>query len=186
MKPYISLDVETTSIDPEEGQVLEIGAVIDDWETPVENLPRFQCYVLPEGCIYGNPFALSMHPKILRRIATAAVGYNYHSENDVALEFRRWVLTENGPIQKKLTMAGKNFGSFDRQFLRRLPRWEELVPMQHRSIDPGNLYWEPCIDEGLPDLKTCMDRANIPGPVPHTAVEDALIVVKLIRKWANR
>jgi len=42
---YVSLDIETTGLNPENCQVLEIGAVIDDGTTPIEDCPTFQCYV---------------------------------------------------------------------------------------------------------------------------------------------
>jgi hypothetical protein len=138
--------------------------------------------------VVGSPFALSMHPTILRRIATKEEGFRYFAPDRVAAFFTAW-LQERGlkPCEHHVTVAGKNFASFDRQFLKRLPHWEEYVKTQHRSIDPGNLYWDPRVDtQGLPSAKTCMERAAIPGEVAHTAVEDALIVVKLIRRWFER
>lgn len=185
MKPYVSIDIETTGLNPEHHQILEIGAVIDDWLTPVVKLPHFHCYVDNGDTLVGSPYALSMHPTILRRIATREGDYQYLYPQDVAPAFARW-LEMYGilPRLRHLTVGGKNFASFDRQFLRRLPGWDEMVPMQHRSIDPGNLYWNPLLDaRGLPDAKTCMERAGIHGKVEHTAVADALVVVKLIRRW---
>lgn len=187
-KPFVSLDLETTGLDDMTCQILEVGAVIDDWESPLEKLPRFHCYV-DNGQVFGEPYALSMHPKILRYIATNGK----ESEEDIAIlkpddvtvHFLQW-LVANGltPRKQHLTMAGKNFASFDRNFLRNLPNWEELVITQHRIIDPGNLFWDPSVDlHGLPDTKTCMQRAGISGEVAHTAVEDAIIVTRLIRWW---
>ena len=43
------------------------------------------------------------------------------------------------------------------------------------------MFWRPFEDEELPDSKTCMERAGIDGKVAHTAVEDALAVVRMIR-----
>jgi hypothetical protein len=54
--------------------------------------------------------------------------------------------------------------------------------MNHRTIDPANLFWDPLIDRGLPNTKTCMERAGLDGEVAHTAVEDARVVCKLIRR----
>jgi DNA polymerase III epsilon subunit-like protein len=185
-RPYVSIDIETTGLDPSHDQILEIGAVLDTWDRPVEDLPRFHCYVAHEH-VQGSPYALSMHPTILRRIATKEKGYDYLGPGNVADAFLYWLLDEKiNPQCPRITCAGKNFGSFDRQFLTRLPDWDGTIPMQHRSIDPGNLYWDPRIDRGLPDLKTCMGRAGIGGEVAHTAVEDALVVVKLIRNWEAR
>jgi hypothetical protein len=186
MIPYVSIDIETTGLDPNTCQVLEVGAVIDDWESPIDELPTYHCYVVHEP-IVGSAYALSMHPTILRRIAAREDGYRYLPAGDVGLDFCRW-LCDHGqdPAKRRVSPAGKNFASFDRRFLRRLPDWDQLVPMQHRSIDPGNLYWDPDQDRGLPNTKTCMERAGIPGEVAHTAVADALVVVKLVRIWHRR
>jgi DNA polymerase III epsilon subunit-like protein len=43
------------------------------------------------------------------------------------------------------------------------------------------LYFDLENDDSLPDMKTCMQRAGIDGEVAHTAMEDALVVVKLLR-----
>lgn len=187
-KPFVSLDIETTGLNDFDCQTIEVGAVIDDWETPVEELPSFRCYV-DHGHFYGEPYALSMHPKIFRYIATkgkeSEEGIAILSPDEVAGYFVEWLLSHGlNPVKQHLTMAGKNFASFDRNFLKRLPDWEELVISQHRIIDPGNLFWDPDIDlRGLPNTKTCMERAGIPGEVAHTAVEDAIVVAKLIRYW---
>ncbi|MHC4297959.1 MAG: 3'-5' exonuclease [Planctomycetota bacterium] len=188
MKPYVSIDIETTGLDHDRCQIIEVGAVIDDWTTPFKLLPTFRCYV-DHGEFRGQPFALSLHPKIFRYIATN--GKDAEEEVDIVEPdcvggiFQEW-LGQNGifPHARHITPAGKNFSSFDLQFLNKLPDWEECVPTQHRAADPGNLYWDPRIDlNGLPDTLTCMKRAGLQGEVAHTATEDAMIVVKLIRNW---
>jgi oligoribonuclease (3'-5' exoribonuclease) len=188
MKPYVSIDIETTGLESGVCQVLEVGAVIDDWKRPIDDLPTFHCYVDNGELLLGNPYALSMHPTILRRIASREEGYRYLEPDCVAGVFLQWLLDHDiDPSKQHLTAAGKNFGSFDRQFLEQLPNWKEHVLTQHRCIDPGNLWWDPRVDEkGLPNTKTCMERAGIPGEVAHTAVEDAIVVVKLIRNWYRR
>jgi oligoribonuclease (3'-5' exoribonuclease) len=191
MKPYVSLDIESTGLDDESCQILEVGAVIDDWKTSVEELPTFRCYV-DHGQFVGEPYALSMHPKIFRYIATSGKESDEEitilTPNEVAEHFFDWLIWNDlHPLKHHLTMAGKNYSSMDRNFLRRLPRWTELIKTQHRSIDPGNLYWDPTVDtQGLPSTKTCMERAGIDGEVAHTAVEDAIVVVKLVRYWYDK
>ena len=191
-KPYVSLDIETTGLDDVSHLVLEIGAVIDDWKTPVDELPSFRCYVDNGDMIYGSAYALSMHPKILRYIATRGKESEEHVDilalDEVAAYFVGW-LRDNGldPEKHHLTMAGKNFASFDRNFLKNIPDWDKFVKSQHRVIDPGNLYWDPDVDrQGLPSTQTCMKRAGIPGGVAHTAVKDAIVVVQLVREWYRR
>ena len=193
MKPYVSIDIETTGLDEDTCQVLSVGAVIDDWKSPVEELPMFHCYV-DNGPITGSAYALSMHPKILRAIALD--GSVDEEDMGPVVEvldvtrvtevFHEW-LEHNRmtPYPEKLVVAGKNYGSFDHQFLkRRIPQWKNLIRMKHRFIDPGNLYFDPMIDDCPPDTETCMARAGILGEVAHTALEDAVMVVRLIRYWA--
>jgi len=65
----------------------------------------------------------------------------------------------------------------------KLTNWDKHVRVHHRILDPAALYWQPEIDGvELPDTKTCMERAGIAGDVAHTAVEDARLVARLIRR----
>ncbi len=179
---YVSIDIETTGLNPENCQTLEIGAVIDDGTTAIEDCPTFHCYV-DHGLILGEPYALSMHRTILRRIATREEGYTYLQPWEVACRFRDFLKehgldSENG----RIVVAGKNYASFDARFLRKLTNWDEHVKVRHRILDPAAMYWRPETDGAeLPGMKTCMERAGIGGEVAHTAVEDAQVVVRLIR-----
>jgi len=100
-------------------------------------------------------------------------------EDAVADDFINWVAITCGCelAHNKITAAGKNFSSFDLPFLKKIGTF----PFQHRALDPAVLYYRPLEDEGLPDTKTCMERAGMDGKVAHTAVEDAKAVVQLIR-----
>ena len=84
--PYVSIDIETTGLNPDNCQVLEIGAIIDHGVTPIEDCPTFHGYV-DHGLILGEPFAISMHATILRRIATHEEGYTYLQPSEVATCF---------------------------------------------------------------------------------------------------
>ncbi|MBN2475346.1 MAG: hypothetical protein JXB62_12110 [Pirellulales bacterium] len=80
-------------------------------------------------------------------------------------------------------VAGKNYASFDARFLSKITSWDKHIQVHHRILDPAALYWQPETDGvELPDTKTCMERADIPGEVAHTAVEDARVVALLIRR----
>jgi hypothetical protein len=81
----------------------------------------------------------------------------------------------------KINVAGKNFGNFDSKFLEKLPHHNLLVKFHHRILDPGMLYFDPNEDEILPSTEICMQRAGVGGEVQHTALEDALNVIKLLR-----
>jgi oligoribonuclease len=179
MRRYVSIDIETTGLE-DWCQILEVGAVIDDGG-PLESLARFQCYLIHPQ-IVGQPYALSMHAAILRRIADKEPGFHYWTPAVFVGNFRAWLMG-HGLREDKILAAGKNFASFDLQFLNRLPGFREQIHFKHRFLDPAMKFFRPEIDDGPPDTKTCMERAGIPGDVQHTAIEDALVVIQLLRAF---
>jgi len=179
--PYVSIDLETTGIDPQTCQILEIGAVYDNGKC-VDDLPVFHKYVYHP--IYtGEPFALQMNAKILKRLSSVSADDIQTKvcirTDELAECFRSW-LVGCGWDGTALTPAGKNFASFDRNFLNLLPGWKD-IKLNHRTLDPAMLWWRPAEDDKLPGSQECMNRAGLKGTVAHTAVEDAKMVVKLIR-----
>lgn len=198
MSTYISLDLESTGLDPQSCQIIEIGAVLDDLSksVPLEKLPSFHAYVLPyqgqwvpglgggSNLLTGEPFALAMNHEIISRIAKQEEQYTYLEYEELAEAFAKWVnsLVEDGYLTStKITVAGKNFAGFDKLFLAQVPGWNDYVKIHHRSIDPAVLYWNPMTDQNLPSLEECLKRAGCEKSVSHTAVEDAKDVIRLIR-----
>ena len=180
---YVSVDLETTGLDTQNDQILEFGAIIDDGR-PLEELPRFHRYVRHTR-LEGSPYALWMNREIVGALANEKnyPEYLFTHEPSLIFEFLRF-LDQIGHPKQHVSFAGKNFGTFDLRFLERLPCWAD-VKYRHRIIDPAILYAEPG-DSRLPDMKTCMERAGITGGVAHTAIEDALVVIKLLRhKWTQ-
>lgn len=173
---YVSIDIETTGLDPSWCQVLEIGAVVCqvNFETPVEKLPTF-CRRIDHGRFQGQSYALQMNHAILNRIATG----DAVTPAQAVMDFHDF-LSSYGVDPLAVVFAGKNAALFDLPFLKMLPGWN--VRHKHRVIDPAILYWKPEVDGAvLPDMKTCMHRAGLSGEVAHTAVEDARTVIRLIR-----
>lgn len=182
MKPYVSIDIETTGLSPASCQILEVGAVVDDWKSPIESLPKFHCYV-DQGFYHGEPFALQLNAVILGKLARRKENeefYKFLYPGEVGMALSNF-LTGNKVDAKRVPTAGKNFASFDKQFLERLPHFTEWIRFNHRFYDPSMLYLDFEKDEGIPDTKTCMERAGIGGEVAHTAIEDAIVVIKLMR-----
>lgn len=186
MTKYVSIDIETTGLDPEMCQVLEIGAVIEDWTRPIELLDRWHCYVVHRQ-IVGEPYALSMHGEMLRLIANRDVHSHlrFLEPRQVGLAFRAW-LDGYEITPKSVLAAGKNFASFDRAFLYKLDGFKEAVQFHHRCIDPAMLYWNPDTDDKPPSTEECCRRAGLPTDVAHTAIADAMQVIKLVRHAAER
>ena len=57
-----------------------------------------------------------------------------------------------------ISVAGKNFGTFDKLFLEKLPRWKQVVKFRNRIIDPAILYVDWKNDTALPGLEECKKR----------------------------
>jgi DNA polymerase III epsilon subunit-like protein len=132
-------------------------------------------------------------------------GMQFYKEDQVVEGFYRWlcdndlvdykftdmmVRIENGKSYPALTsktkpvsinVAGKNFASFDKLFLERLPRWQQVIRIRQRIIDPSVIFTNWKDDQTLPNLQTCKERAKIEGIVTHNALEDAWDVIQLLR-----
>ena len=74
---------------------------------------------------------------------------------------------------KNVICLGKNFASFDLQFLKKTNIFNE-VKLSSRSADIGVLF-QMKDDETLPSMKTCMQRSGLDFPegVTHDALQDA-------------
>lgn len=194
MKPYVSIDIETTGLDPDDCQIIQFGAVVDDLVSPLELLPRFEVLVLNRNDEYcGSSFALNMNRDILSRISDTHQKIEKQQAQDLSKfcfqdelgpRFANW-LQSHIPEGGSITVAGKNFSGFDKLFLENI-NFFEFIKVRHRVIDVGSMYWQVSSDGTvLPNLKQCMERAGLEGEVLHTALDDALVVTKLIRKHFN-
>jgi oligoribonuclease (3'-5' exoribonuclease) len=180
---YASIDLETLGLDPDYCDVVEFGCVLDDLNElkPLQELPQFHCYVTkPRDRYQGEVYAMYMHSKskIFERIAKREEGYSYIPHDLVDEVFSEW-LDEQG-WEGKLVVAGKNFSAFDMRFLRRMG-FGTHTKLHHRTLDPGSMYFNPKIDEVPPGLEDCLKRAGTEKSVDHTAVEDAMDVIRCIR-----
>ena len=185
---YVSLDCEMTGLSIEDCDILEFGCVLDDLEDqqPIDELPTFQCYFLsPHGHnIYkGEAMALSMHKEIFLRIEEQNRNlYNFYHPHKFGNMLKQFLSHNGHNIQSdKITInvAGKNVG-FDIMWLEKKTDILKHVMMRHRVIDPSILLWN-YDDDAIPGLAECKRRAGIEGEVEHTAVADALDIVKLVR-----
>lgn len=192
---YLSIDIETTGLNPVLDQVLEFCAVADDFETPMGKLPSFTRLVKHER-IKGNPFALQMNAEILKLISQSKVGCDHVSqtnsdgvctEDQLLYQFAAWLKNFNDESgmyfdTMNIKVGGHNAAGFDVQFIKRLPGYGEVVNFHHRVLDVGSLYFEPT-DHELPGTQKCLTRAGFGAnsPLYHRAYPDALQAVKLIR-----
>ena len=195
---YVSVDIETTGLDPQKCQVLQIGAVIEDTNRvmPLDQLAKFNCIVEHQEYV-GQPTALAMNAKILKvlgdmeRLVDKEERVNYRKVNNivpvgmVAQSFSMWLIangfkaTETGAV--KINAAGKNFATFDKLFLQNIIGWTSKIQMRQRIIDPAILFVDWINDDSLPNLNSCIKRAGLDGEVSHDALDDAIDVIRVIR-----
>ncbi len=188
---YVSIDIETTGLNPKDNDIIEFAAVIDEFgaSKPIEKLPKFHRYIKKNGPYICDAKAISMHQKIFEKLAD-------EEEDAILIEDLMYAfgnflqnhdVSPNKYGQIVINVAGKNFGSFDYQFLlAKIPEdnWNN-ISFRQRFIDPAILYVNGD-DVCLPDIKTCVERYQEETGEKytwnhHTAMDDAIQVVKLLR-----
>lgn len=186
---YVSIDIESTGLDPEHDQILEFGAVIDDLHSPIDALPRFRA-VLDWDRVSGQPFALQMNARVLKEMCDLQKERSQGGKpkalvkpDSLGFAFRSF-LEQNGYERGKgdrvdVVCAGKNFGGFDRLFLDGL-RWQRWISPHRRVLDPTSMF-ATAQDDLPPSLDECLRRAGFDKTVDHTAIGDALDVIRCIR-----
>lgn len=203
---FVSIDLETTGLDAQKCQILEIGLVFDNSTVQVEHqhidkyletLPTARCYIKHER-IVGEAYALMMNANIIKQLALAHRQRFSIAEDNTeiirAYDAAQWVNDQIKTLipfeqQKRVTVAGKNFQSFDIHFLRNLEDWAKTEEsLNRRVLDPGTLYFNPLEEDVPPSLDECLQRAGWKDrKVNHTAVEDAKDVLRVLRAhWAKQ
>lgn len=208
---YVSIDIETSGLDSDKNKVLSIGAIIEDTTKKLsfEEIPKFNAVILQREII-GSPRALTINKDIIECIGhylesdydfridiSNSTGYNFYEEDNVIKEFYLF-LSSNGlgldsitsikDIDSKtkpitINVAGKNFGTFDKLFLEKLPWWKKIIYTRQRVLDPAILCVDWNNDKALPNLTNCKERLDIKGIVTHNALEDAWDVIEILRKF---
>lgn len=196
---YASIDIETCGLDPERHKIIEIAAVVDDTANPkpLDTLPRFQALVRNYSGGHDDylvsQYCLKMHADIWAELNTPfdqieKLGLNIITEYAVMDKLRDFFLAngfkvEPGKNTVTVTVAGKNFASFDGRFLAKLNHSlpdKGKLKFHHRVIDPA-AYFMRRDDEVVPDTNECLRRAGIKAESDHRALADAMNVVRLVR-----
>jgi len=208
---YLCIDVETSSIKPENGELLSFAAVLEDTSNikPVEELPFFYC-VFRHKSIKGEPYALNMNRELIREISEDKSSdlinmfdfnqlfNNFLHENGV----EHWAsdmstsssrdgthklypaLPHNVKVKDriKIKASGKNFGTFDKGWIEeKITNFNRYFQFNHRVLDPGSLMVDFKNDEWIPNLNECMKRAGVKGEVTHNALKDCYDLLEVIR-----
>lgn len=197
---YLSIDIETTGLNPEKHQMIEFAAVLEDTslDIPVDKLPYFNCLIKHHTYSF-NEFTLNMHTEnglikklIESKVTTCAFKHAEEHQANLVINniyrlsplFLYW-LNERGldTDVDKIVVAGKNFYGFDFGFLKSY--LDGQLKLSHRAIDPA-VFFIRDEDEAPPNLAKCMERAGIEFKGSyHTALTDALAIVELTRKALN-
>jgi oligoribonuclease len=179
---YVSIDLETTGLNPERCQILSVGMVIEDTDEvlPIEELPRLEIRIIWDH-ISGGIFAINLNKVLIYKILNETV------EEDVIyckideLEHRMYdFLRANIPDTQRYNVAGKNFNGFDIRFLNKVLKYD-YFRFGRRVIDPAILHVDWLNDKSLPSLGEIKERAGIEGVVTHNAVDDAIDVIEAMR-----
>lgn len=185
---YISIDIETTDLNPETGQILSFGAIIEDTENLLsfDKIPKFYRLIHWEQ-IKGSTEALAMNGGTLQEIADAIKTQSsnlikIHQLSDV---FSTWLNTQE--LEDKYVIAGANYQAFDDTFLCKVEHWEGWIKQNcySRVLDPSILLIDWKTDHKLPSLQICLDRCGIQKSVTHNALEDAWDVIQCNRVVTN-
>lgn len=173
------IDIETTGLDPERHQILEIyGYQLDLAGQVWDRKYIFHRYIRYDEII-GSPYALNINAALIKDMRTS---YFSHPEN-VKEELWYWMINvlekqKNG----KITFAGKNVANFDIPFILNFlgKNWNE-TPISYRTLDPAVLYMKPN-DVDIPRLDECMRRAGgcWDDTKAHTAEYDAECVGQVL------
>ena len=194
---FFSIDLETTGLDPKVHSITEFGAAFADIQGK-EEIKTFYRWIAPIDYVWST-YCLDLHKNWITTIGARLKANEIDGTPKICLnygqlihDFQKWmkddlglnILKPDAPQQYvKYTAAGKNFGSFDLQFLKAAgfpDMW------RHRALDPTILYLKDS-DEFLPELRECKKRAILDGAafkseeVAHSGIEDALDIVELLR-----
>jgi oligoribonuclease (3'-5' exoribonuclease) len=174
MKKFVAIDIETTGLDKDKDQILEIAGVFysEDLDKPLE----FRTLIYHDR-IEGNPFALAMNYLILKEISQLKGADKIDIASAMEL-FSNWLTKCFG--EEKVVFAGKNVANFDLPFLLKNGL---KVSYAHRIIDVGSMYFDsfgyvPSLDE----INVLLGRKA----VTHRALDDAKDVVNAIQKKVTK
>lgn len=143
-RPYVSLDIETTGLDKNACDIIEIGAILDRGQD-IKNaiiLPEDQLHlrIIPPNGVFlsAEPFALNLNAKLIRYLAkdckrdtkefTDEEGILWVTKAKAAEKFKafldlagvaagEWDHAFGHPVCYNVEVAGKNASAFDLPFI---------------------------------------------------------------------
>jgi oligoribonuclease len=97
---YISIDIETTGLDPDFNQILSIGAVIEDTLNPLpfEELPKFHAVIKRES-VYGSIFALNLNKDLIQAMKDYSEARTTELKEEIEESFGAKFYEENEVVE---------------------------------------------------------------------------------------
>lgn len=173
---YVSVDIETTSLDSERGQILELAMVVEDTDhhttkasRPIDDLPFYRAIVGSKRTLFtGDAMALAMNARLLTAIANG----DCKPVDQVQSEADAWLTEQVGKGQA--IMAAKNGAGFDLVWIKRhMPALASRF--SHRVIDPGSVLIDWTV--GPVSLGKILG-----GEAKHEALADARDNIRALRR----
>lgn len=149
---YISLDIETTGLDPEFNQILSIGAVIEDTlnQLPFEELPKFHAVIKREN-VSGSIFALNLNRDLIQAIKDYSEAKTEELKQEVEESFGAKFYHEDEVVEALFRFCYRN----------------GLVPVDHgylnRTVNvvDGKIY--PALTSNMPKVYLNCAGKNFAG-----------------------
>ena len=95
---YISIDVETTGLNPDSCQLLSFGAIVEDTEKklPFHQIPKFHCAILREerDILRGELYALNMNRDLIEKITSYSVAKSQGERKNLIHKYGMFFLKE--------------------------------------------------------------------------------------------
>lgn len=106
---YISIDIESTGLDPEFNQILSIGAVIEDTLNPLpfEELPKFHAVIKRES-VYGSIFALNLNKDLIQAMTDYSEARTQELKDEVEESFGAKFYNEDEVVEALYQFCYRN------------------------------------------------------------------------------
>ncbi len=173
MKPYLALDIETTGINLEKSQVIQLAAV---FVNPGQPDIIYNKIIRRDVLEYGESYALGMNGWIFEQMNNPK-DILVESILDARLSWDRFIYECSRLSVGKITVAGKNVAGFDLPILKN--NGFSVNSFKHRVIDVGTLYLP---DFGYVPTLNEINKLNGREVVSHNALDDCYDVIAAINK----
>jgi oligoribonuclease len=184
---YFAIDIETTGLDPEKHQIIQVAMIYGDTEKieVINKMPYMVCRVQHEQYCFADSPAWVM--KNFGMIMSDGYGSVIHAR-ELMHVVEQFIIKYAGR-EGKITLAGKNLYALDLPFLdKHGAKWRMNAKQRYaieerrhkRVIDLGSMYMCDLPGEALPDMEQITKRIVWTNTNVHDAYADAQAVVAAI------